>query len=121
MRRATTPIHSGFLIAGALLIAAYWIWWRPLLFDSDAWKSAAGDYTSSTRYRMRESAQKLIAQGVIKSQADALHYFGPSDADTDSNRWLYRLGPQFVPVDFWWLDLRFDEHGTVTAYNIRVD
>ena len=109
------------LFAGALLVAAYWIWWRPLPFDSDAWKSVAGDYKDSTRYRMRASASKLVSQGVVRTQSDALQYFGPSDSGEDSNRWLYRLGPQFVPIDSWWLELRFDEQGTITDHYIRVD
>jgi hypothetical protein len=110
------------LFAGAVLVVAGWVRLRPLAFDSAAWKLAAGDYRSITRYRMRESARKLIADSVVKSQADALQYFGPSDRGTAADsRWLYRLGQQFIPVDSWWLDIHFDEHGTVAAYDIRAD
>lgn len=118
MRRR--QIIAALVILTAVLVAVWWFRWRPLAFDSVVWKSVAGDYKSSTRYRMRESALVLLAQGVVKTQGDALQYFGPSDTGTNLVRWSYRLGPQYM-IDHWWLDLRFDDQGTIIQYHIRPD
>jgi hypothetical protein len=68
---------------------------------------------------MRQGAQELLAHGMVKSQADALRYFGPGD-EGDSYNFSYRLGRQPV-VDSYWLDLRFDKNGTLNRYYIRAD
>ena len=69
---------------------------------------------------MRASAQELLAKGVVKSQADALQHFGPGDIVSPIH-WSYRLGPQTMPVDYWWLDLQFDEQGMVIGCRVRAD
>ncbi len=66
---------------------------------------------------------KLLSEGAAKTRADALEVFGPStQGEHGSTHWLYLLGSQqFMPVDNWWLDLRFDEQGKIDSYSVRSD
>jgi hypothetical protein len=107
------------LCLGVALFAGYWAWWRPLPFDSEVWRSHAG-FRSSERYRMRAGARQLITQGVIKSRADALRYFGPSGTigrgSETSPLWHYELGPRLG--DYYLLMIQFDESGLIIGHHI---
>ena len=118
----TRQITTACLLAGTILGFSYYVWWRPQPFDSAKWKGAVAKGKPSIRYDMRQGACKLLAEHVVNSQADVLRYFGPCDSGKpEDSHWLYNLGPQWMPVDSWWLDICFDEQGNVKSFSVRSD
>ena len=132
-RRRKVPILLGVLLPYGLFSCALPELARRERFDPAAWKSEAAkaaEYPASS-HRLRQ-VDHLIDSGLLqgKSRAEVLALLGPDDRvervrslrvpfpDWDAAYWL---GPMWIPVDDWWLVIRFDAGGRVSERPIQGD
>ncbi len=115
----------GVLLITVVVTVAGRYWWanRPLPFDAHQWQNAHNVEEYEARYRMMPSVRKLIDSGSLRTD----HYFeqalGPPDQGS-KRYWLYNLAPEhnsFVRIDNDWLELVFDESGTLLSHRVRPD
>ena len=91
-------------------------------FDSTQWIGSPTKERDAIRWKMRVSALGLINSKRITTATDAIEKFGPPDMGGEiPGRWRYKLRPQFVPVDDYWLALRIGANGIIIHCGIEVD
>lgn len=116
--RNRTRIYGALLVV-SLLLCGYW-WLSGTRFDSDAWKSVAGNDPS--RLAMVDdllARRKLV--GMTRAAVDELLGVPPNTGYFAEFDYVYWLGPErgFISIDSEWLCVAFDDDIVVDARLMR--
>lgn len=98
---------------------------RSIRFDSVVWRDASvgAETLGDRRYRMRDDL--LTTRPLMgRSRIQVVNLLGPPtrfDQDTGSSIYYYLgTGDQFMPIDPYLLQIRFDDHGVVSSVEVII-
>ena len=120
-RRIVWAVALGVVLLGVATAGLRMMF--PGRFDSVRWRSADSPSTFAARREMMRDVNRLIDDKTIDKKTSALQQLGsPQSGDTQSDTWLYDLGPDTnasAPGPHQWLELKFGPDDKLVSHRVK--